>query len=303
MTPEGRPPSGQADPSRRAARLLRRRGAGDRDRGPGARLLRGPGLRPPRDRPQPPRRRATSRRAACASSRSSTRCPTAPPRSSPRTASRPRCATRRRARGLRVIDATCPLVTKVHLEAIRFARMGYEILLVGHAGHEEVEGTMGEAASQIRLVSSVADAEPIDVRDPAARRVHHPDDALDGRHAADRRDPAAPLPEDPRPRQGRHLLRDAEPPGRRAGAGAAGARSSSSSARATPPTRTASSRRRSSPARGRTWWTTSRRSIRPGSKASRPSASPPAPRPRSSWSTEIVRRLRRTRTRSRSRRS
>src|SRR5437867_12960575 len=70
------------------------------------------------------------------------------------------------ARGLRVIDATCPLVTKVHLEAIRFARMGYEILLVGHAGHEEVEGTMGEAASQIRLVSSVKDAETISVKDP-----------------------------------------------------------------------------------------------------------------------------------------
>ncbi|HVQ54986.1 MAG TPA: 4-hydroxy-3-methylbut-2-enyl diphosphate reductase [Thermoanaerobaculia bacterium] len=70
------------------------------------------------------------------------------------------------ARGLRVIDATCPLVTKVHLEAIRFARMGYEILLVGHAGHEEVEGTMGEAASQIQLVSSVADAQQVVVRDP-----------------------------------------------------------------------------------------------------------------------------------------
>ena len=69
-------------------------------------------------------------------------------------------------RGLRVIDATCPLVTKVHLEAIRFAKMGYEILLVGHAGHEEVEGTMGEAATQIRLVSSVDDAESIQVRDP-----------------------------------------------------------------------------------------------------------------------------------------
>ena len=69
------------------------------------------------------------------------------------------------ARKLRVIDATCPLVTKVHLEAIRFARMGYEILLVGHAGHEEVEGTMGEAASQIKLVSSVADAESVEVRD------------------------------------------------------------------------------------------------------------------------------------------
>ena len=69
-------------------------------------------------------------------------------------------------RGLRVIDATCPLVTKVHLEAIRFARMGFEILLVGHAGHEEVEGTMGEAASQIRLVSSVEEAERIAVKDP-----------------------------------------------------------------------------------------------------------------------------------------
>jgi 4-hydroxy-3-methylbut-2-enyl diphosphate reductase len=69
-------------------------------------------------------------------------------------------------RGLRVIDATCPLVTKVHLEAVRFAKMGFEILLVGHAGHEEVEGTMGEAATQIRLVSSVDDAERIQVRDP-----------------------------------------------------------------------------------------------------------------------------------------
>jgi 4-hydroxy-3-methylbut-2-enyl diphosphate reductase len=69
-------------------------------------------------------------------------------------------------RGLRVIDATCPLVTKVHLEAVRFAKMGYEILLVGHANHEEVEGTMGEAATQIRLVSTADDAERIQVRDP-----------------------------------------------------------------------------------------------------------------------------------------
>jgi len=69
-------------------------------------------------------------------------------------------------RGLRVIDATCPLVTKVHLEAVRFAKMGFEILLVGHANHEEVEGTMGEAATQIRLVSTVDDAESIQVRHP-----------------------------------------------------------------------------------------------------------------------------------------
>jgi 4-hydroxy-3-methylbut-2-enyl diphosphate reductase len=70
------------------------------------------------------------------------------------------------ARGLRVIDATCPLVTKVHLEAVRFARMGYQIILIGHPGHEEVEGTLGEAASRILLVSSVADAERVAVEDP-----------------------------------------------------------------------------------------------------------------------------------------
>ncbi|MFN2387125.1 MAG: 4-hydroxy-3-methylbut-2-enyl diphosphate reductase [Thermoanaerobaculia bacterium] len=70
-------------------------------------------------------------------------------------------------RGLRVIDATCPLVTKVHLEAVRFARLGYQIILIGHPGHEEVEGTMGEAASRMTLVSSVRDAETVVVSDPA----------------------------------------------------------------------------------------------------------------------------------------
>ena len=69
-------------------------------------------------------------------------------------------------RGLNVIDATCPLVTKVHLEAIRFARLGYRIILIGHPGHEEVEGTMGEALSRIALVSSVAEAETVEVADP-----------------------------------------------------------------------------------------------------------------------------------------
>lgn len=69
-------------------------------------------------------------------------------------------------RGLNVIDATCPLVTKVHLEAIRFARLGYRIILIGHPGHEEVEGTMGEALARIALVSSVAEAEAVDIPDP-----------------------------------------------------------------------------------------------------------------------------------------
>lgn len=65
---------------------------------------------------------------------------------------------------LRVIDATCPLVTKVHLEAIRFNRDGYSLILIGHPGHEEVEGTMGEAPMQ--LVSSVEDVERLEVPNP-----------------------------------------------------------------------------------------------------------------------------------------
>jgi len=69
-------------------------------------------------------------------------------------------------RHLQVIDATCPLVTKVHLETIRFARQGRTIILVGHKGHEEVEGTTGEAPDHIRVVGSVEEAETIRVPDP-----------------------------------------------------------------------------------------------------------------------------------------
>lgn len=67
------------------------------------------------------------------------------------------------SRKLRVIDATCPLVTKVHLEALRYAEEGSTILLIGHKGHEEVEGTMGEAPNRMRLVTSVEDAERLDL--------------------------------------------------------------------------------------------------------------------------------------------
>ena len=69
-------------------------------------------------------------------------------------------------RRLRTIDATCPLVTKVHREAVRFAEDGYTIVLVGHAGHEEVEGTMGEAPEQIVLVQDEADVATLEVDDP-----------------------------------------------------------------------------------------------------------------------------------------
>jgi 4-hydroxy-3-methylbut-2-enyl diphosphate reductase len=70
-------------------------------------------------------------------------------------------------RGLRVIDATCPLVTKVHVETQRMAREDYEIVLVGHRGHVEVEGTMGHAPERIHLVQCVDDVASLEVRDPA----------------------------------------------------------------------------------------------------------------------------------------
>ena len=69
-------------------------------------------------------------------------------------------------RELRTIDATCPLVTKVHVEARRFAADGYTIVLIGHEGHEEVEGTTGEAPANIVLVQTVDEVETLDVPDP-----------------------------------------------------------------------------------------------------------------------------------------
>ena len=72
------------------------------------------------------------------------------------------------SRSLQVIDATCPLVTKVHLEARRFAREGSTILLIGHEGHEEVIGTSGEAPEHIRLVGDVEEARTVEVPDPSS---------------------------------------------------------------------------------------------------------------------------------------
>lgn len=71
-----------------------------------------------------------------------------------------------RARQLRIIDATCPLVTKVHLEVIRYAREKYTIVLIGHRDHDEMIGTLGEAPEVIRLISSVEDVEMLDPPDP-----------------------------------------------------------------------------------------------------------------------------------------
>jgi 4-hydroxy-3-methylbut-2-en-1-yl diphosphate reductase len=70
------------------------------------------------------------------------------------------------ARKLRIIDATCPLVTKVHVEALQFAKKGFTILLIGHGDHDETIGTLGEAPDSIRLVESVGDAKTVEVIDP-----------------------------------------------------------------------------------------------------------------------------------------
>jgi 4-hydroxy-3-methylbut-2-en-1-yl diphosphate reductase len=76
-----------------------------------------------------------------------------------------------RERGLQVIDATCPLVTKVHLEAVKFAKQGYTIVLIGHKDHDEVIGTLGEAPESTVLVSNEADVDMLELRD--ATRVSY----------------------------------------------------------------------------------------------------------------------------------
>ena len=80
-------------------------------------------------------------------------------------------------RGLKAIDATCPLVTKVHHEARRFARDGMQILLIGHAGHEEVEGTTGEAPEHITLVQSPEDVDALEVPDASRLALAESDHA------------------------------------------------------------------------------------------------------------------------------
>ena len=73
------------------------------------------------------------------------------------------------ARRLQTIDATCPLVTKVHVQARRYAAEGYTVVLIGHAGHEEVVGTMGEAPDAIVLVESVADVDALELDNGRSR--------------------------------------------------------------------------------------------------------------------------------------
>ena len=73
---------------------------------------------------------------------------------------------RSKARNLKVIDATCPLVTKVHFEAVKFARQGYSLVLIGHRDHDEIEGTLGEAPNVTHVVSNVAEVKALELPNP-----------------------------------------------------------------------------------------------------------------------------------------
>ena len=93
-------------------------------------------------------------------------------------------------RGLQAIDATCPLVTKVHREAVRFARDDFEILLIGHEGHEEVEGTAGEAPEHVTIVNSPDARRHRRGARPVEGRLAVADDAVGRRDHGDRAAPA-----------------------------------------------------------------------------------------------------------------
>ncbi len=115
-------------------------------------------------------------------------------------------------RNLPVLNATCPLVTKVHNQGKRYVGQGRKLILIGHAGHPEVEGTMGQIPSPVILVQDRSGRRQAR---PAARhagRLRHADHAQRRRHLRHHPGAAAQVHQHRRPRDARHLLRDAEPP-------------------------------------------------------------------------------------------
>lgn len=188
------------------------------------------------------------------------------------------------ARGkLATIDATCPLVTKVHKEAVRFAKEDYDILLIGHEGHEEVIGTSGEAPEHITLVDGPGDVENVEVRDPdkvvwlsqttlSVDETMETVDALKGRYPNLLSPPSDDIC---------YATQNRQTAVKQMGAEAdlvivVGSKNSSNSVRLVEVALGSRRPRRTSS-------TTPRRSTRPGSRASARSASPPVPRsPRSS---------------------
>ena len=119
-----------------------------------------------------------------------------------------------RARGFEIFDATCPLVTKVHVEVAKLAKEGYEFIMIGHKGHPEVEGTMGQLSSGIHLVEDVADVAQRRARADRQARGRHADHAVGGRRGRDLGRGARALSERARAQAAGHLLCHAEPAGR-----------------------------------------------------------------------------------------
>jgi 4-hydroxy-3-methylbut-2-enyl diphosphate reductase len=122
-------------------------------------------------------------------------------------------------RGLKVFDATCPLVTKVHVEVGKMRNQAREVVMIGHKGHPEVEGTMGQSPDGMYLVDTVEDVARLQVRDPAqlsfvTQTTLSVDDA--SRVIASPQGAVSPRPG---AEEGRHLLRHTESPGCRQGAG------------------------------------------------------------------------------------
>ena len=127
-------------------------------------------------------------------------------------------------RGLQVIDATCPLVTKVHLEVIRYARENYTIVLIGHRSHDEVIGTLGEAPNAIRVISSVEEVDSLEVRRPATSGLSYSNDFKHRRYDRYCDKTKTTVPGNSDATRAGHLLRHAKSPGRRQAGGWAGRR-------------------------------------------------------------------------------
>ena len=126
-----------------------------------------------------------------------------------------------RSRDLKAIDATCPLVTKVHLEAVKYASEGYTIVLIGHEGHDEVIGTMGEAPDRMILVETAEDVRALKINPPKIAYLTQTTLSVDDANVVIG-GLAREVPADRQPAQGRHLLRHPEPPGGRPRAGGGG---------------------------------------------------------------------------------
>ena len=194
-----------------------------------------------------------------------------------------------RARSLKAIDATCPLVTKVHQEARRFAAEDYDILLIGHEGHEEVIGTAGEAPAHIQLVDGPDGRRQGHRARPEQGRLALPDHPVGGRDAGDGGPAQVSAAAAPVAAQRRHLLRHLQPAARGEGdrprLRRGDRRRLAELVQLGAPGRGGPGRRRPRRSPGRLRRT---RSTTPGWPAPPPSASPPAPACPTSWSTQVL---------------